>query len=126
MEPAGCDTDLVSDHLVDEPVLVRDTSRPVAVQPVLERFRLADADIRGVVRGTASDVPEQIVDPPEDASVLALPVEVVGPGILVPHVLHSSSSPSAPWPDSSLSIDESNRRAFAGFCRRYAVSLSDS
>jgi hypothetical protein len=40
---ACSDPDLVLGDLVDEPVLVGDPPRPVAVEPVLERLGLADS-----------------------------------------------------------------------------------
>src|SRR5450756_34894 len=115
---AGGDADLVACDLVDEAVLVGDPPRPVPVQAVLERLGFADPLVRGPTGGAAGDVLEQFVDPLDDASVLGLPVQVIGPGVGVPDVPHPASSCSAPAPDSSRSIEASRRLALAGFCSR--------
>ena len=84
------DADLIVDDLVDEPVLVGDAARPVAVEPVLERLGLADALV--VVAG---DVLRECVDPLQDLAVLGLPPEVVIPRLLVSDELHPSGSSSS-------------------------------
>src|SRR5674476_650348 len=76
------------------------------------------ASIERLESGAAGDVLDQFVDPLDDAPVLGLPVQVVGPGVGVPDVPHPASSCSAPAPDSSRSIEASRRRALAGFCSR--------
>jgi hypothetical protein len=65
------DADVVTRDLVDKSVLVGDPARPVALEPVLERFRLADALV-----AVALDVFDQFVDPAEDLAVLRSPPEV--------------------------------------------------
>src|SRR5450830_596494 len=93
---AGRDPDLVADDLVDQAVLVGDAPRPVPVQAMLERLGLADSLMGRVLTGASRDVLEQLVDPLEDPAVLDLPVQVVRPGVLIPHVPHSASSRSTP------------------------------
>ncbi len=73
--------------LTGKPVLIGDPTRPVAVEPVLERLGLAQPLV-----APASDVLDEQVDPPQHPSILLLPPEVVLPGRLVEHQPHSSSS----------------------------------
>src|SRR3712207_3469974 len=113
---AGGDADLVLDDLVHEAVLVGDAARPVALEAVLERLRLADPLV-----AVAGDVLQERVDPLQDLAVLGLPPDVVGPGVLVPDELHSFESRSscvAPPPCSRRSIAVSRRRAFSGLRSR--------
>ena len=68
MVPARHDQDLVALDPVDQPVLVSDPPRPVALELVTQRLRLPD-----LVVPIAFDVPKEHVDPPENLAVLRLP-----------------------------------------------------
>ena len=95
------------------PMFVGDATRPVSLEAVLERLRLADAFV-----AVALDVGDQGIDPLQDLTVLLLPPDVVLPGGLVPYQLHSRMSRSTPPPCSSRSIEASSRRAFSGLRSR--------
>lgn len=70
--------DVVIGHVVDEPVLLVDTTRPGARKNVSEWFGLSDA-----VEWIANDIRDQQVDPPQRPAVLCLPVDVVLPPVRV-------------------------------------------
>ena len=70
--PASGYSYLVLTELVDEPVLIGDASRPVAVKPVLEGFGFANSLV-----AVPLDIPDQHVYPLEDLAVLCLPPHLV-------------------------------------------------
>jgi hypothetical protein len=81
---AACgDAHFAARALVDESVLIGDTSRPISGEIVLERFGLADSFI-----AVAHDILNQGVDAPENLSILRLPPEIVLPGVAVPNEEH--------------------------------------
>ena len=98
---------------VHEPVFTVYAARPVAGQPVLERFRLANP-----LEGGSADVLDQRVDAPDDLPVRILPVQVVLPGVPGEDELHSRSLRSTPPPAAISSTDSKRRRAFAGLRSR--------
>jgi hypothetical protein len=73
----GGHADLVFGDLVREPALISDPARPIALEPVFERFGLSDPLVT-----VAFDVLDQCVGPLEDVPVLGLPPQVVAPGVL--------------------------------------------
>lgn len=76
MRSTLCHHDLAGLGLVDNAIHFVDAAAPPAGVVTLQRLGLADA-----VEGAALDVPDEGVDPPQGLSVLALPVEVVLPGL---------------------------------------------
>ena len=76
MRPALRHHDLAGFGLVDDSVHLVDPAAPPALVIALQRLGLADA-----VKGAALDVSDEGVDPPQGLSVLALPVEIVLPGL---------------------------------------------
>jgi hypothetical protein len=103
--------------LVHETMLVIDSTRPIAREAVFEGLRFAES-----LKRRAGDVLDQVIDPLEELSIGALPIEVVVPGVFRKDDLHSISSFSEPRPDSSSAMDSSRRRAFLGLRSKYAVS----
>jgi hypothetical protein len=77
------DAHFAARELVDESVLIGDTSRPISGEIVLERFGLADSFI-----AVAHYILNQGVDAPENPPILRLPPEIVLPGVAVPNDEH--------------------------------------
>src|SRR5665647_452347 len=71
---------LVLTELVNEPVLIGDAPRPVAVKPTFEGLGFTDPLI-----AVPFEILDQRVDPSQDLAVLGLPPHVIIPGALVPH-----------------------------------------
>lgn len=92
MRPTLRHHDLAGFGLVDDSVHLVDPAAPPALIVALQRLGLANA-----VKGTALDVPDEGVDPPQGLSVLALPVEVVLPGLGEKQQI-KHPPPSAPTP----------------------------
>jgi hypothetical protein len=74
------DANLSIGDLVDEPVFVGDSSRPVACEIMLERFGLADPGL-----AVALTVLDEQVDALEYLAVLGLPPQVVLPCVGIPN-----------------------------------------
>src|SRR5690554_1371515 len=87
--PTGGYADLIFCQLVHEPVFIGDAARPIALEAVAQRLRLPQALV-----AVAGYVLDQGVDAFEDLPVLVLPPDIVLPGALRPHQLHSFSSRS--------------------------------
>jgi hypothetical protein len=81
---AACgDADFAARQLVNESVLIGDSSRPISGEIVTERFGLADSFI-----AIAHDIRNQGLDAPENLSILCLPPGLVLPGVAVPNDEH--------------------------------------
>ena len=82
-----------------------------------ERLGLADTGIR-----RSHTLPDQRVHAREQLGVIALPVQIVFPGLLMKDELHSKSSRSSPPPSSSSRTALSRRSALRGLATRWRVS----
>jgi len=107
------DEERVAFDLVDQAVLVINTTRPISRQTVLERLGLTDTGERRTL-----NVPNEVVNSPEGFAIGPLPVEVILPSVLGEDQPHSRSSCSTPPPACRSATASSSRRAFFGLRRR--------
>jgi hypothetical protein len=123
VKSAGNDHECVVLHPVDESVFVGDSWRPVTGEIRSQHLRLADAGV-GVPHG----VFDQGVDPLEDLSIGAYPVQVLLLCLVgeCPDQSGSTRSRGAKRPASAWLMLASKCRALAGGRSRYMVSCQAS
>jgi hypothetical protein len=116
-------TNFVADLSVNDPMLSRNTTRPVTLECVSERLGFTNSAI-----GIAHDLFDKQINAPQRVWIRSLPVEIFFPRLRRKDEVHVSSLGffRMPLPRSSESIDFNRRFAFAGDRSRYAVSCSDS
>ena len=68
------DPELIANDSVDHAVFTIDSARPVTLQGMLQRLRLADAGKR-----LAHDLLDKLVDPPEPLGICLLPIQILLP-----------------------------------------------
>jgi hypothetical protein len=86
MSPALYDFAYIAVHSVNQTIFIIDAAAPVAGQVAFQWFRLTDALISAPL-----NVWQQVVDPIEDALILALPVKILAPTVGAEFDLHQLS-----------------------------------
>ena len=105
------DQDLIARLFVNDPMLGSDSTRPVALQRVLQWLGLANAGVR-----ITHDFFNQQIDSRNHLRIALLPVKIIVPGLRCENEIHTPSLilRLSPLPRFKVSTAASNRLAFAG------------
>jgi hypothetical protein len=111
MIPQRCDQNLIAKRPVNHAVLRGDSSRPVSLQRVFERFRFSDPGV-----WISRDLLNQEVYARENARIILLPIQVVFPCVRRENEVHTANFNLRlrPLPRLSTSTALISRLAFAG------------
>ena len=106
-----CDENLIASFFVNDPILGSDSTRPVALQGVLQRLGLADARAR-----ITHNLFNEQIDSRNHLRIGLLPVKIIVPGLRCENEIHAPSLilRLSPLPRFKVSTAASNRLAFAG------------
>jgi len=106
-----CDENLIASFFVNDPILGSDSTRPVALQRVLQWFGLANASV-----WISYNLFDQQIDSRNHLRIALLPVKIILPGLRCENEIHAPSLilRLSPFRRFKVSTAASNRLAFAG------------